>query len=100
MMYLRVTINTIARDKAGDLRQVINEMTEHRAQNGYTPVEWLTGLTGRPDELISVQRYEKLADYEAALGQIANDPPYVALLARLKECTVPGAGQVQLLKTF
>jgi|GEM_PF-3020159 len=99
-MYLRVTMNTIARDKAGELRSVLNEMDEHRANNGYTPVEWLTGLTGRPEELISVQRYEKLADYEAALGKIANDSVYKALLGRLKECTVPGEGQIQLLKTY
>lgn len=99
-MYLRVTTNEIARDKAGELRNVIDEMNVHREQNGYSPVEWLTGLTGRPDILISVQRYEQLADYEAALGKIANDSAYKALLGRLKGCTVPGAGDIQLLKTY
>lgn len=99
-MYLRVTVNTIAREKASELREVIGEMNEHREKNGYTPVEWLTGLTGRPDELISVQRYEKLADYEDALGQIGNDPAYRTLLGRLKDCTVPGVGYVQILKSF
>ena len=99
-MYLRITMNTIAREKAGDLREVITEMDTHRAANGYSPVEWLTGLTGKPDELISVQRYEKLADYEAALGKIAEDTAYKKLLGRLKECTVPGVGYVQLLKTY
>lgn len=99
-MYLRITVNTIAREKAADLREVITEMDKHRADNGYSPVEWLTGLTGKPDELISVQRYEKLADYEAALAKIADDTAYKALLGRLKECTVPGVGYVQLLKTY
>lgn len=99
-MYLRVTTNTIARDKAGELRNVLTEMDQHRAANGYTPVEWLTGLTGTPDELISVQRYEKLADYEAALAQIAQDDVYKSLLGRLKDCTVPGTGDIQILKTY
>ena len=99
-MYLRVTTNIIARGKAGELRAVIEEMDQHRAHNGYTPVEWLTGLTGRPDELITVQRYEKLSDYEAALAQIAEDPDYRTLLGRLKECTEPGEGHIQILKTF
>lgn len=99
-MYLRVTVNTIVREKAGDLRQLLGEMDVHRAANGYTPVEWLTGLTGKPEELISVQRYEKLADYEEALAQIANDDAYKAFLGRLKDCTVPGEGDIQLLRTF
>lgn len=99
-MYLRVTVNTIERDSAVELRHVIQEMTHHRNQAGYTPVEWLTGLTGRPDQLISVQRYERLADYEAGLDRIAHDPPYQALLARLKACTVAGTGQVLLLQSY
>ncbi len=99
-MYLRVTVNTIERGKAQELRRVIQEMTQHREQSGYTPVEWLTSLTGHPDQLISVQRYERLADYEAGLERIAQDPPYQALLARLKACTVAGVGQVVLLQSF
>lgn len=99
-MYLRVTVNTIAREKASELKNVLAAMDDHRARNGYTPVEWLTGLTGTPEELISVQRYERLADYENALGKIANDPEYTALLGRLKECTVPGTGTVRLLKSY
>jgi len=99
-MYLRITLNTIERGKAEELRQVIREMTRHRDEVGYTNVEWLTSLTGRPDELISVQRYERLADYEASLERIAADPTYLAFLGRLKDCTVPGAGRVQLLRTF
>ena len=99
-MYLRVTVNTIAREKSGELRGVIDDMNRHREQNGYTPVEWLTGLTGKPDELITVQRYEKLADYEAALAQIAEDAEYRKMLGRLKDCTVPGVGHIQILKTY
>lgn len=99
-MYLRITINTIARGKADELRAVIDEMNHHRAEVGYSPVEWLVSLTGRPDELISVQRYERLSDYETALERIGQDPAYLALLGRLKVCTVPGVGQVQLLQTF
>ena len=99
-MYVRMTTNTIERGKAADLRQVIQEMTLHREQGGYVPVEWLTSMTGRPDELVSVQRYERLADYEAGLERIASDPVYVALLGRLKDCTVPGVGDIQLLRTF
>lgn len=99
-MYLRVTINTIERGKANELRAVIEEMDRHRTRAGYAPVEWMTSLTGRPDELISEQRYERLADYEKALEQVGNDPAYLALLGRLKACTVPGVGQVQLLRTF
>ena len=99
-MYLRVTTNTIARGRSEDLRRVIEEMAVHRERAGYVEVEWLTSLTGRPDELISVQRYERLADYEASLERIAGDPAYRALLARLKDCTVPGVGTVQLLRTF
>ena len=99
-MYLRMTTNTIARGRMTDLRQVLQEMDRHREQTGYVTVEWLTSLTGRPDELVSMQRYERLADYEASLERIAADPVYVALLGRLKDCTVPGAGEVQLLRTF
>lgn len=99
-MYLRITTNTIERGKTEELRQVIQEMARHRAEAGYTNVEWLTSLTGRPDELVSVQRYERLADYEASLERIAGDPAYLALLDRLKACTVPGVGRVQLLRTF
>ena len=99
-MYLRVTVNRIERDKAGDLKALLTEMDEHRAANGYTPVEWLTGLTGSPDQLISVQRYEKLADYEAALAQIGEDSAYRALLGRLKESTVAGEGDVLILKNY
>lgn len=99
-MYLRVTINRVEREKASDLRTLLKEMDEHRAGNGYTPVEWLTGLTGTPEQLISVQRYEKLADYEAALAQIANDQVYLGLLGRLKDCTVAGEGDIQILKTY
>jgi hypothetical protein len=99
-MYLRVTINRVLREKAWGLKALLAEMDEHRAANGYTPVEWLTGLTGTPEQLISVQRYEKLADYEAALAQIANDPTYIALLGRLKDSTVAGEGDIQILKTY
>ena len=99
-MYLRITTNTIARGRGEDLRRVIGEMAVHRERAGYVAVEWLTGLTGRPDELISVQRYERLADYEASLERIAGDAAYRALLGRLKDCTVPGVGTVQLLRTF
>lgn len=99
-MYLRVTINTIARGNAAELRAVIEEMTHHRAQAGYSTVEWLSSLTGMPDQLITVQRYERLADYEAALEQIGRDPAYQTLLGRLKACTEPGVGQIQLLRSF
>lgn len=99
-MYLRMTLNTIEREKANELRTVVDEMARHREQEGYAPVEWLMSLTGRPDELVSVQRYERLADYEATLERIAQDPAYQALLGRLKACTVPGAGHVQLLRTL
>lgn len=99
-MYLRITSNTIERGKAEELRAVIQEMDRHRAKTGYAAVEWLTSLTGRPDELISVQRYERLTDYETALEQVGNDPAYLALLGRLKACTVAGVGHIQLLRTF
>ncbi len=99
-MYLRITTNTIERGKTDALRQVIREMARHREQAGYTNVEWLTSLTGQPDQLVAVQRYERLAPYEASLERIANDPAYLVLLGRLKACTVPGVGRVQLLRTF
>jgi hypothetical protein len=87
-MYLRVTVNTIERGKNEDLHQVIQEMMQYRKQASYVSIEWLTSLTGLPDQLISVQRYDRLADYEASLEQIAKDTAYRALLGRLKACTV------------
>ena len=100
MAYIRTTTNIIQRGRMAELRQVIAGMAAHREAAGYVEVEWLTSLTGRPDELISIQRYERIADYETSLDQIGGDQVYLGLLARLKDCTEPGEGQIQILRTF